>query len=201
VTAFALAAALGLATVAANLLGADGGGAVVLGAAFAVLAVVMSGARARMVVPALGLAGLAVLGLLNIDAAASSSDHLHGALSGGVAGIAAVAAHRIPLSYARVAEQWYLAFPLGALAVLLVRTYHWPAGRDRRALVLAFGAAVLVSLLVNDSPGPVSLGALASFFALEPLAVRRELRLAAARLVPPAPAPAPAVTVAGIEQP
>jgi hypothetical protein len=189
-TVFAFLAALGLATIAANELGADGGGAVVIGVAFAVLAVGMSGARLRMVVPALGIAALVVLGLLNLDAATSSPDHLRGALHGGVSGLASVAAHRIPLSYARVAEQWYLVFPLGALAVLILRTYRWPTGRDRRALVAAFGAAVLVSLLVNDSPGPVTLGALASFFVLEPLAVRRELRLAAMRLAPPTPAAA-----------
>ncbi len=198
--AFAGAAALALAAVAENRLGADGGGAVVLGVAYAVLAVLMTGARPRVIVPALGLAALVVLGLLNFDAAMSSPDHLRGALSGGVAGLAAVAAHRVPLAYARVSEQWYLVFPLLALAALVARSRLWPGTRDRRALVAAFAAAVLCSLLVNDSPGPVTLGALASFFALEPLALRRELSLLAARFAP-ALAPAPAPTVVRAEQP
>jgi hypothetical protein len=192
-TAFAAVATLALATIAENRLGADGGGAVVLGVAFAILAVGMLRARPWMAVPALGIAALVVLALLNVDAATSSPDHLRGALSGGAGGLANVVAHRVPLSYARVAEQWYLVFPLLALAALIVRSRRWPATRDRRALVTAFAAAVIASLLVNDSPGPVTLAALASFFALEPLAVRRELDLAAARFLPPAPAPAPAI--------
>jgi hypothetical protein len=190
--AFAGGAVLGLVTIAENRLGADGGGAVVLGAAFPVLAIGMLRARLRMLVPALAAAGALVLVLVDLDSALTGPDHLRGAFANGAAGIVTVAVHRVPLAYARVAQQWYLVFPLAALAALLLRTRRWPAGRDRRALVAAFAAAAAASLLVNDSPGPVTLAALACFFALEPTALRRELALAtapvpASRVVAPAP--------------
>jgi hypothetical protein len=194
--AFSSVAALALATVAENRLGDDGGGAVVLGIAFAVLVVGMRRARLRMLVPALAVAALAVLALLGLDAATSSPDHLRGALRGGPNGLATVLAHRVPLAYARVAEQWYLVFPLLALAALIVRSRRWPTGRDRTSLVLAYTAGIVTSLLLNDSPGPVTLAALASFFALEPAALRRELELLTARALPPAPLPSAPVGAA-----
>ena len=188
---FAVTAALALVTISENRLGDDGGGAVVLGAAFAVLAVVRAGGGVRRLALVLPLTGLAVLGLLNIDAAVSGPDHLQGALAGGIPGLAAVVAHRIPLSYARVAEQWYVMFPLGLFTVLVLRSGARRLGRDRRAVVYALGVAMLASLLVNDSPGPVTLGALASLFAVDAYALRHELALLARRLVPAKPAVAP----------
>jgi hypothetical protein len=176
--AFAACAALALLTVSENRLGDDGGGALVLAGTFAVLAVLMCGGGIRAL--ALGVlgAGVVVFGLLYVDAAVSGPDHLRGAFDGGVSGLASVAAHRIPLSYARVAEQWYLVFPLGAVAVLLLRSWRTEPSRDRRAILAAFGTALLASLLVNDSPGPVALGGLAAFVALAPFAVRNELAAA-----------------------
>src|SRR2546423_711757 len=61
--AFAAVGALSLATIAENQLGSDGGGAVVVGVAFALLAVQMIGARRRYTLPALGIAALVVLGV------------------------------------------------------------------------------------------------------------------------------------------
>ena len=187
--AFVAGGLLTLVTIAENRLGADGGGAVVVGVAFAVLAVGMTRSRARTVVPALALAGVAVFALVSLDVATSSPDHLRGALGGGVGGNATAIANRVPLAYARVADQWYLVFPLGALALLALTTRTAAVGRDRRALVAAFAAAVATSLLVNDSPGPVTLTALAAFFALEPGAARRELSALAGRFVRTAPRP------------
>lgn len=192
VLGFGAIAAISLLVVAENLLGSDGGGAVVLGVAFASLAVVMGGARSRAIVPALAVAAIVVYGLVNVDLAISEPDHLRGALTGGLAGLWSVAAHRVPLSYARVLQQWYLVVPLAAIVALVLRSRRWPATRDRRALVAAFSAAIVTSLIVNDSPGPVALGGLAAFFAFEPLALRRELELLAARY---APAAAAVVTV------
>jgi hypothetical protein len=173
--AFAGCAVLALLTVSENRLGADGGGALVLAGAFAVLAVLMRGGGVRALALAAAGAVVIVFALLGLDSMLSGPDHLRGAFAGGVSGLAAVAAHRIPLSYARVAQQWYLVFPLGAVAALLVRSWQVEPSRDRRAMLAAFGTALLVSLLVNDSPGPVALGGLAAFVALAPLAVRREL--------------------------
>jgi hypothetical protein len=197
--ALLLVALLALATIAENRLGDDGGGAVVLGVSFAVLAVLMTRARLRMLAPALAIAAAAVLALLAIDSATSSPDHLQGALGGGPHELLTVLAHRVPLAYARVAQQWYLVIPLTALALLIVRSRQWRTGRDRRALVLAYSAGIVTSLLLNDSPGPVTLAALGSFFALESDALRRELELLAARLLPPAPVPvAPAAAPARV---
>jgi hypothetical protein len=195
--AFALGAPVALVTIAENRLGADGGGAVVVGVAFAVLAVGVVGARARVAVPALALAGAVVFALVSLDAATGSPDHLRGALSGGIGGIAAALAHRIPLAYARIASQWYLVFPLGTLVLLAARTRAASVPRERRVVVAAFTAAVATSLLVNDSPGPVTLTALAAFVSLEPDAVRRELGVLAARLLA---APRPAAATITIER-
>src|SRR5919201_1035382 len=106
----------------------------------------------RALVLALAAAAIGVAALLDLDAAISGPDHLRGALSGGVSGLAAVAAHRVPLAYARLATQWYLVFPLAAMAVAVVRMR-----REARPVTLAFAAALAASLLVNDSPGPVTL--------------------------------------------
>jgi hypothetical protein len=196
---FALVALLAMAVVAENRLGADGGGAVVLGVAFAVLGVRLAGGRWRLVVPAVAVAGLIVLALANADAASSTPDHLRGALTGGLPGIGKVLLNRVPLSYARVLDQWYFVFPLLALGLLAVRAIRAQPDPARRALDAAFLAGITVSLLLNDSPGPVTLGGLAVFLALEPYALRRELAPLARRLprLAPAPPPEPVPIAAG----
>ncbi|MDX6465511.1 MAG: hypothetical protein QOI27_551, partial [Gaiellaceae bacterium] len=188
-TAFVAVALLSLVTIAENQLGADGGGAIVVGAAFAVLAVGMSGAAWRLVVPALALAGIAVFALLDLDAASNSPDHLRGALHGGINGFAHVAANRVPLAYARMLEQWWLLVPGAAVLAIGVLTAR---SRHASALGLSFLAAVGASLLVNDSPGPVMIGGLAAVLALEGGIVYRRLTLPLARrfaLVPPVTQP------------
>src|SRR5947209_20092711 len=93
--AFAAVGALTLATIAENQLGSDGGGAGVVGVAVALLAVQMIGARRRYTLPALGIAALVVLGLVNLDAAASGRDHLRGGVEGGWAGLTNGRADRV----------------------------------------------------------------------------------------------------------
>jgi hypothetical protein len=176
--AFVAVALLSLVTIAENQLGSDGGGAIVVGVAFAVLAVGMSGAGWRLVVPALALAALAVFALLDLDAASSSPDHLRGALHGGLNGFAHVAANRVPLAYARMLEQWWLLVPGGAVLAIGVLTAR---SRHASALGLSLLAAIGASLLVNDSPGPVMIGALATVLALEGGIVYRGLTLPLAR--------------------
>src|SRR5204862_4603273 len=61
--------------------------------------------RRRFTFPALGIAALVVLALVNVDAAASGPDHLRGALNGGFSGVMNVAANRVPLAYARMLER------------------------------------------------------------------------------------------------
>jgi len=181
--AFLAVGALSLAVIAENRLGSDGGGAIVVGVAFALLAVRKAHLPRRYALPALGLAALVVLGLANLDAASSSPDHLRGALQGGVRGIAHVAANRVPLAYDRMLQQWWLVIP-GFFAVVI----GIAAARTRPAAYALCGA-IVASLLVNDSPGPVLIAGLTAVFALEDGLVHRTLALPVLRRVF-APAPA-----------
>src|SRR5207302_1960945 len=69
--AFLAIGGLALATIAENALGSDGGGAIVVGVAFAVLAVELLGAPRRYILPALLAAAFVVFSLVNIDASVS----------------------------------------------------------------------------------------------------------------------------------
>jgi hypothetical protein len=183
--AFAAVAALALATIAENQLGSDGGGAIVVGVAFALLAVQMIGARRRYTLPALGLAALVVLGLVNLDAAASGPDHLRGAVQGGFAGLANVAANRVPLAYSRMLEQWWLVFPGIAALVIGGLVARRSSSRHERAVAVALLGGLAASLVVNDSPGPVLMGGFTSVMAMEGGLVYRGLTLPLLhRLVP-----------------
>jgi hypothetical protein len=109
----------------------------------------------------------AVVALLGADAASTTSDHLRGALDGGLRGLAHVAENRVPLSYARMLEQWYLVFPAAialAVGVAVVRTAR---SRRETAVPVALLAGLAVSVLVNDSPAAVSLAGLTALLAVE----------------------------------
>ncbi|HET8528578.1 MAG TPA: hypothetical protein VFL60_06690 [Gaiellaceae bacterium] len=188
-TAFAAIGALSLAVIAENRLGSDGGGAIVVGVAFALLGVRMAGARPRYAVSALGGAALVVLGLANLDAASSTPDHLRGALQGGVQGLMHVAANRVPLAYDRMLEQWWLLVPLFFVLAVGALAGRFAPTRAQRAAVLALLGGLLASLLVNDSPGPVMIGGLTALFAVEAGVLHRMLAVPVLRrLVPAKPA-------------
>jgi len=165
--AFVGVAGLTLATIAENALGSDGGGAIVVGVAFALLAVQLVGARMRYTIPALGIAALVVLALVNIDASVSGPDHLRGALSGGFEGIANVAANRIPLAYDRAFHQLWLLVPGIPFLVVSLAVARFARDRVERAVAIALLGGVAASLVVNDSAGPVMLGSLAVLLAVE----------------------------------
>jgi hypothetical protein len=198
--AYAGVGLLTLVTIGENRLGSDGGGAIVVGVAFAVLAAGMWARSKLQVVPALALAGLVAFVLVDIDAASSSPDHLRGALHDGFHGLVRVAANRVPLSYSRILHQWWLAFPgIPALGVGAAAIRHARSRADA-ALVVSLLCALGTSLLVNDSPGAVAIAGLASLLALEgglvhrglALPIVRRLRVSAPVTVPPAAAlPAP----------
>jgi hypothetical protein len=184
--------ALALATIAENKLGADGGGAIVVGVAFALLAVQLTGARLRYSVPALGVAAVVVLGLVNLDAAASGPDHLRGALQGGFEGLTNVAANRVPLAYDRMVEQWWLLVPFIPLVCVSLAVARRGRSRTERGVAVALLGGLVASFLVNDSPGPVALGGLAAVLSLDGGLVHRALALPVLhRLVPPVAAEVP----------
>src|SRR2546423_10660066 len=147
--AFAAVGALALATIAENALGADGGGAIVVGVAFALLAVELLGAPRRYILPALAAAGFIVFSLVNLDASVSGPDHLRGALHGGVNGIMNVAANRVPLAYARMVEQWWLLIPGIAAVIVGIAVARKAASRTDRAVATALLGGLAASLLVN----------------------------------------------------
>ena len=130
--------------------GADGGGAVVLVGAYAVLAAGLFPWRAA--VPAVAAVALAaalaiVVGHSTHVTAAGSSAPLD----------------RIRLSLDRLADDWLVAaVTVVALALLAVLAWRGP----RRPLPLALAAAVAVSMVVNDSPFEVALAGLVGYLTL-----------------------------------
>lgn len=169
--AFAGVALLAFVTVAGNRFGADGGGAIVLAAGFAVLAVLMAKARGRVLVAALAGAGVLALLLLALDAATGGSSHVTRSLRGGPTGLASDLAERVELSYQRITAGWLTGLLVGALAcalaLLVARTFRRGITVEDDAVALALAAAIAVSLVVNDSPNDVLLGGLAGYVAAE----------------------------------
>jgi hypothetical protein len=161
--------ALALVTVGWSKAGADGGGIVVLLAAFAVLASRMYGVRWTWRRAAVAIAGGAALVavLVGLDAASGGSSHVTHAFRQGPVSLAEDLAGRVHISAASLGssavQATVFAVSIASLVVLATRRPRFPAGD-----ALLVGLAV--SLVVNDSPGAVaSAGALsyAVLFAYE----------------------------------
>lgn len=155
-------AALAIVTVAGSRFGADGGGLLVLLAAYGVFLVRSLGrldARSLAVAAAAAVAAGALL--VGVDAAVGGSSHVTEALGDGPGALLGDLADRVELSARRAFEGVGPAFAvLASLAVLLVVATM----RPRRPLTDAALVAVLVSLVVNDTPGDVlGVGAVAAF--------------------------------------
>jgi cytochrome c551/c552 len=146
--------ALALVTVGWSKAGADGGGLVVFATAFAVLLLRLSPGPLtwrRLALAGAGAVAL-VFALIGIDAALGGSSHVtHSVGSGSLFGDFE---RRLHLSWASVTRVWYsAALFLGCAAVLV-----WiGARRPRYPSVDAMLLAVVVSLLVNDTPVDVIL--------------------------------------------
>jgi hypothetical protein len=143
-------AVLATVMVAGSSFGADGGGAVVLVAAYAVLAAALFGPLLAVSAIA-SVAGAAALAIL-----VGPSTHVTSAGSGAFL-------DRIRLSLDRLADDWLVALATAlALAGLAVFAWRGPRG----TLALAFLAAVAVSLVVNDSPFEVAVAGLVGYVTL-----------------------------------
>jgi mono/diheme cytochrome c family protein len=156
-------AGLSVVAVAGSRFGADGGGLLVLLAAYGTLLVRTRGVRldARRVA-ALVVAGVAAaLVLVGLDAAFGGSSHVTQAVGDGPGAVLGDIADRLELSARRTFEAVGPAFAvLASLAVLVVVATR----RPRRPLTDAVLVALLVSLVVNDTPGDViGFGAVAAF--------------------------------------
>ncbi len=155
--AFGAVAALSLVTVGGSQFGADGGGAVVLLVGFAVL-LWLEGWLSKGTV----LVGAGVLAVLAVALAAGGESHVTDALGDGPSGLAEDLSRRLELSWLRATDSWGVALLVfgGILALALL------ALRERRPLLLAYLAAIGVSLVVNDSPNDVVVAGLAGYLAL-----------------------------------
>ena len=147
-------AALALLTIGGNRFGADGGGMVVLAAAYLVLLLRLRGHLPTLRLGARVAAGAIVLALLllGLDAATGGSSHVTDAVGDGPVALARDIADRVEISVRRtVAGAGAAAVVLGSLAILMAIAF-----RARREPVLdAFLAGLAVSLVANDTPGDV----------------------------------------------
>ncbi|HEX2292462.1 MAG TPA: hypothetical protein VHH55_04065 [Gaiellaceae bacterium] len=169
--AFVGVAALSLVTVGGSSFGADGGGAIVLLAAFVVLAALEHRLDRRM-----ALGGAALLALLAAALALGGSSHVTDAISDGPAGLAEDLWRRLELSFGRAHAGWIVGIEVFAGVAVLAAL----ALRERRPVPLALLAALGVSLVVNDTPNDVVIAGLAAYLVLSTAPV----------LAPPAPEPA-----------
>jgi mono/diheme cytochrome c family protein len=156
-------AGLSLVAVAGSRFGADGGGLLVLLAAYATLLVRTRGVRLDVRrVAALVVAGVAAgIVLVGLDAAIGGSSHVTQAVGDGPGAVLGDIADRLELSARRTFGAVGPAFAvLASLAVVVVVATR----RPRRPLTDAVLVALLVSLVVNDTPGDViGFGAVAAF--------------------------------------
>ncbi len=147
---------LALFTVGSSWTGADGGGVVVLTAAFAALAVLRSDLALSWRRAGVALAGAAALALLvvGVDAAAGGTSHVTRAVGGGPGTLLDDLLDRLHLSAASVSVSWASALAVVAAVAGLIALAR--LGRRPRTLD-AMLVALVVSLLVNDSPVDVAL--------------------------------------------
>ena len=159
--AFAGTALLAFVTVAGNRFGADGGGAIVFAAGFAVLAVLLAGGGRRALAVAVGASLALALGLIGLDAATGGSSHVTSALEDGPVGLGGDLVERVELSWERATSSVWAAITvvvlLAAFVWLLLRLLRPPEPLADLAVPLSLAAALAVSLLVNDSPTDVLL--------------------------------------------
>ena len=157
-------AVVSLAVVGLSATGADGGGVLVLLAAFGVLALRLADLRLTVRrLAALG-AGVVAAGLLvvGLDAAAGGESHVTRSLGSGPGSFADDLAHRAEVSIrGPTSSPMPFLITVAALALLI-----WVGTRRPRDVVVdAMLAGVAVSLIVNDTPQDVAtfgaLGALA----------------------------------------
>jgi hypothetical protein len=191
---FAAFGVLGLFMMTDNRFGSDGGGAIVLGLALALVGASMLRLGRRGFLVLLGLAAAVVLKVVASNLDAAGPDHLRSAFGSGASGLWAVAKNRVPLSYVPALHNWPVVMPL---AVWFVATFaaslYVARRRPTRDFVITLGFAIVASLLVNDSAmyeltgGVAVLGSLVRFAPAPavPVTVRSLVRAA----LPGRPAP------------
>ena len=203
---FVLFGVFGLVVMTDNRLGADGGGAIALGVALAVLGTRLFKLGAKGFAGLLASSAFAVLWIVSRGLAEPGPNHLRSAFSDHGAGLLSSLESRLPLSYLPALHAWQLVVPLlFVLAAAFALAWRFARERSTRDLLLSFGVAIVTSLLVNDSAayeltaGIAVVGAFARFAPAPAPARARVLAPAIARLlarvkVAPEPVPVPAPT-------
>jgi hypothetical protein len=180
--AFAAVAVLAFVLIAGARFGADGGGALVLAASYAVLGTLVASLRGRRLVLAIGATAVVAGGLLALDAATGGSSHVTRAIGRGPDSLASTFGERLRVSWERTtaspAPAIATVLSLAVLVVLVVRLVKLDAPLSQKALPLAVAAAVGVSLLFNDTPSDVAVAGLVGYVVCE--AVMLPARCAAA---------------------
>jgi hypothetical protein len=186
VIGFSAFALLALVLVTDNRFGSDGGGAIVLGVAFAFLGARTLRLGARGFATLLLLGATVVLALVSYNLRGPGPDHLRSAFSHGLTGLVAVARNRVPLAYAPALHDWTMLLPLAIwFAVSLALAFRFARRSATRDLVLALGLALVTSLLVNDSAAYELTGGVAALAAV----ARFVPSIAPLRVPLPVPAP------------
>jgi hypothetical protein len=174
--AFAAVAVVAFLVVAGSRFGADGGGALVLAAGYAVLAALLAGLRGRRLALAVAGTAAAAGALIGIDAATGGSSHVTRAIGNGPGSLASHFGERLHVSWERVTGTagpgLVTLVSVVALAYLVLRLLRSDASWSARALPLGFAAAVAVSLLVNDSPSDVASAGLVGYLVCEAVMLR-----------------------------
>jgi hypothetical protein len=159
---FALFGAFGLVVLTDNRLGADGGGAVTLGVALAVLGWRLFRLRLGGLVSLLASMACLVLWVVSRGLAQPGQNHFRGAFSGNGIGFLRVLESLVPLSYVPAVQRWPIVVPLLLIcAAIFVVAWRRTSNRATRDLLLALGLALITSLLVNDSAAYVLAGGIA----------------------------------------
>jgi hypothetical protein len=199
---FVLFGVFGLVVMTDNRFGADGGGAIALGIALAVLGTRLFRLGAKGFFGLLASAAFAVLWIVSRGLAERGPNHLRSAFADHGRGLLSSLESRVPLSYVPALHSWQLVVPL-LLVLAASFALAWRRARQRstRDVLLAFGVAIATSLLVNDSAayelaaGIAVVGAVARFAPAPAPARARVLAPALARALVRArlrPEPVPA---------
>ena len=152
IVGFALFGVFGLVVMTDNRLGSDGGGAIALGIALAVLGARLFKLGVKGFVGLLASAALAVLWIVSQGLAQPGPNHLRSAFADHGAGLLSSLESRVPLSYVPALHAWQLVVPLlFVLAAAFALAWRFARQQSTRDILLAFGVAIVTSLLINDS--------------------------------------------------
>jgi hypothetical protein len=161
---FVLVALAAFVAVTGTAFGADGGGAIVLTVGFAVLAVLLYDLRGRALFIGVAVVVAAAAVVVALDTLFGPSTHVTRAVGSGTGGLLGDLRERLALSWERMVDTpaviAVVLLGVAVLALLVARILRseraWPA----RAVPLGLAAAILTSLVVNDSPNDVTLAGL-----------------------------------------